>query len=768
MYFGPIQTKSRYQKTGITDNCGMHARLQLIISATLLLIAVRVPANGADHLVRWIGQRPDDAPSRLPEGELLYPLPAGNYWGPAINCGARVTTHARAQVQEISFETDVELHEITLRVTGDGTVKVTRLLPEPTAGGLGYGTKASRQEPDEVVPLDSNDERWVRIRLKPETGKKWRLSFPEDLKCKRTLLWGKHGSQPLEQIFALPRKFSVAYETIPGGKKTTVTDHIYWSWQRPLIANTKMKSDGAVWAQHDKWARICSAPVLPAYDTLNKTVKVVMARNEHEGALLSLSSLRDEVGPPNHKSETYKQYVPGFQEFIVTTSDIRGPTPGKVKLTLRIVATMHSQLWGTVTGPLFASDNKLGTYQMLQYFTNGRMIADYPRIALQPCASQMFWLEVKTDGAAPGTYTATLNARPGPSLPIEIEVLPVMLPSPRTWVFSWCFGAVGTAWPFASADVLERTVSDKIARGISCFRGVPGAHNEPGEARRQKKDVYFLYHYLIPGYFVGSGYGGLANAFEDLLPNQELEIREHLTDVIDQFRQANVDYDDWSGELWYAPGDSGAPLIQKSAAWVKAIDPQVRVFVNPAFPEYLRNFQTMSAASDIFVPFWGNWFEGSQWRAEIKPGRINAFYAMQGSNRSELHEEVVGHRRILPWHAFKLGLQGWGFYSYYSPRGDPYTDDEPLDEEPDYAIVYPGPRGPVPSRQAEAIRDGWEDYRLLTLLAESKSPEAKQAIEEATAQIPMDREPLTAHVDFEAIRLKLLRVAAELSAERER
>ena len=720
-------------------------------------------------MVRWAGQA-DDAPLRAPVGELLYPLPKGEYWGPATYCGAQVSTHGRGRVQSISFNTEVELNEITLRVTDRGgrvttdMPEVTRLLPQPTSGGIGYGTEAIRLEPDdEVVPTRVGGERWIRILLKPVSGKKWRVSLHEGLKCEDILLWGTHASQRLEPIYAVPRKFLIASETIPGAKKSTVTDQIYWAWQRPLIANRLMKSDGAVWSQHDKWSRMCSSPVLPAHHSLNKTVKFVMARNEHEGALLTLTSLQDALIPPEHESDIYRQYVPGYQEYLVTVSDIRGPSPEKVKLTPRIAATMHSEVWGTVVGPLFSSDNRLGTYQMLQYFTNGRMIADYPRIALQPCASQIFWLEVQTEDAEPGTYTATLEARPGPSLPIEIEVLPVTLPNPRTWVFAWSYGAIGSSWPYASADVLERTVSDKLSRGISCFRGIPNENNESGEARRQKEDVFFLHNYIIPSFFVGTGYGGSHEAFKNPPRAATEDLEAHVTDVINKFRAANVDYDSWSGELWYAPGDLGAPLIQMASDWVKAIDPQVNIFVNPAFPEFVSNFRMMSHASDIFVPFWGNWFEGPEWKAEIKPGRINAFYAMQGSSHSELHEELVGHRRILPWHAFMLGLQGWGFYSYFSRQGDPYVDQEPVDGETDYAMVFPGPHGPVPSRQAEAIRDGWEDYRLLTLLAESKSPEAKEAIEAATAQIPMDREPPTANIDFEEIRLRLLRVAAELA-----
>jgi len=37
---------------------------------------------------------------------------------------------------------------------------------------------------------------------------------------------------------------------------------------------------------------------------------------------------------------------------------------------------------------------------------------------------------------------------------------------------------------------------------------------------------------------------------------------------------------------------------------------------------------------------------------------------------------------------------------------------------PDYTMVYPGPRGPIPTRQSESLREGWEDYCLLSLLKE--------------------------------------------------
>jgi hypothetical protein len=80
----------------------------------------------------------------------------------------------------------------------------------------------------------------------------------------------------------------------------------------------------------------------------------------------------------------------------------------------------------------------------------------------------------------------------------------------------------------------------------------------------------------------------------------------------------------------------------------------------------------------------------------------------------------VTYYRKMAWEAFKRGWNGWGFYSYHAPRGNPWIDTDAnwytKEDRPDYQMVYPGPNGPVPTRQSEAVREGWEDYQLLTLM----------------------------------------------------
>ena len=86
----------------------------------------------------------------------------------------------------------------------------------------------------------------------------------------------------------------------------------------------------------------------------------------------------------------------------------------------------------------------------------------------------------------------------------------------------------------------------------------------------------------------------------------------------------------------------------------------------------------------------------------------------------------------MAWDAFDRGWNGWGFYSYFAPRGNPWDDRDAEwasgEDMPDYQMVYPGPTGPVPTRQSEAVREGWEDYCLLTLLQTQGRAEALKSI----------------------------------------
>jgi len=136
------------------------------------------------------------------------------------------------------------------------------------------------------------------------------------------------------------------------------------------------------------------------------------------------------------------------------------------------------------------------------------------------------------------------------------------------------------------------------------------------------------------------------------------------------------------------------------------------------------------------------------------PRLVNAFYYVATHHAKSENAPQVQLYRKMAWDAFKRGWNGWGFYSYFAPRGNPWNDFDKdwytTEDRPDYEMVYPGPRGPIPSRPSEAVREGWEDYRLLTLLQQRGLNKELAAILRACA----------AGQPLEQLRLRALEAAA--------
>lgn len=85
----------------------------------------------------------------------------------------------------------------------------------------------------------------------------------------------------------------------------------------------------------------------------------------------------------------------------------------------------------------------------------------------------------------------------------------------------------------------------------------------------------------------------------------------------------------------------------------------------------------------------------------------------------------------MAWQAFDKGFNGWAYYCYYAPRGNPWDISTWSSLEYSYQMIFPGPHSPVTTPLYEEMRDGWEDYRLLHALREKGKDEFLSGILEA-------------------------------------
>ncbi len=279
-------------------------------------------------------------------------------------------------------------------------------------------------------------------------------------------------------------------------------------------------------------------------------------------------------------------------------------------------------------------------------------------------------------------------------------------------------------FPFVFSDRVQREVDYKQSLGINVWDGLPTPGSDADVARKRGQAIFQFF--IVPPEYVNNGYNNRIKP-QDLTAKDEAAITEYVRAMVKQTQALGLTYDDWQGELWDEPGPNNAPGLGAVARIVKKADPKVRIFVNPSF------WAGQGAAADeIVYPALAAWyrevvdvsvpFEGllldhpKSYPLFDAPRAVRALYTVTTHvTKGEQAQHMERHRR-LAWEAARRGWNGWGFFAYYRPEANPWNDFDA--SYPDYAMVYPGTRGPIPTRQSESVREGWEDYRLLALLQE--------------------------------------------------
>jgi hypothetical protein len=314
-------------------------------------------------------------------------------------------------------------------------------------------------------------------------------------------------------------------------------------------------------------------------------------------------------------------------------------------------------------------------------------------------------------------------------------------------------------FPFEYDDRLDREVAYKQSLGITVWNGLPNPGTEAALARQHGPTIHHTMG--LPTDYVNRGYNNQIKP-EELTDEDRAAIAAHVRALVQEAEALGLSYDDWYAELWDEPGEANSPLYGSLCRIIRDADPQVRIYCNPCFwvgNGVLDDAQVSAALSpwyrecvDVSVPLFLLLDDRPQcFELFDAPRAVRAFYSVSTqSAKGEASAQVEGYRRQA-WDAFRRGWNGWGFYSYYAPRENPWTDfDQSWSEDmPDYQMVYPGPRAPIPTRQSEAVREGWEDYCLLSLLRSQGNSQALRAILQGYA----DGRPLT------ELRLEALRAA---------
>jgi hypothetical protein len=196
------------------------------------------------------------------------------------------------------------------------------------------------------------------------------------------------------------------------------------------------------------------------------------------------------------------------------------------------------------------------------------------------------------------------------------------------------------------------------------------------------------------------------------------------------------------------------------AGYVREFAPEFRIM---EALDVRDDFEFFEKNCDVWVPQLGRFDKSLDRMLErLSAGEEVWFYTClfpNGSYPNRFVDYPLIKTRVLHWINFKWGFTGylhWGFNQWRG--GDPFENLEPPHGSSvlppgDAWIVYPGDRRLLDSMRHEAMRDGVEDYELLTLLAKKDRAKASE-IAEGTVRTFTDyvRDERT----FRAQRLKLL------------
>jgi hypothetical protein len=561
---------------------------------------------------------------------------------------------------------------------------------------------------------DSPDTRLHRLKLpdKPK-GRRLRLTITSagDTSLDEIWAWGDAEVTPQNPeairpvISALPggtyRTFSV-----PGIERTAINDGKFKKWVDSLGDLAKLP---AVWSKVPTWDFITSGPIVPTPADINPEVSLVAARNETECAALALSS--------TSAGDTFKTEVT-LGQFKRSNGS---PAPN-IKAKLAVMGAVPSAVYEVQLSPLFEQGNILGASLMKRYVTNADMISDFPKLTLPPTTSAILWVSVTTDGAEPGVYESTLTCTGCADVKVKLEVVDVTLPHTPSW-----FNTYSTStrmFPFQPDDRGQREADYKASLGISVYEGWPGPGTRPAVMNPPQ---YHLYG--VPGKYM--------RATKDLTDDDKAAISQHVRGLIQKAKELGLSYDQWYVEFFDEPNDDGLKTIEAYAKIVKGIDPKVRIYCNPvAMPQG----DWYNKLIDISDPYSHVGLGGPEMKTLFSsPRSVNAFYKLLANCSKFEGSGQLARFRGLPWEAMSRGWNGWAFYSYYAPTGDPWDDFDGGSSpgaEPDWSVIYPGPTGAIASRASEALREGYEDWCLINLLKST----GKQAVADAIVAkfIPVD------------------------------
>lgn len=488
-------------------------------------------------------------------------------------------------------------------------------------------------------------------------------------------------------------------------------------------------------------------------------ISIFMARNETETRYFAIVNA-------GSKAVNVTLAPPTFGAGVSAELRIGGVvrmTPPKVKLTEKqIIDLLITDVSKLETDreqrldiqPFFATDAMPDANFARKYLANPQQVTGFPRtVPLAPGEGSVVMLRMTTDEASSGTRRGVFRAGAA-QLPVVLDVRNVMLPNLPIWVHA--YSPFTQQFPFESNTRIENDAKRLAELGVSSCYGLPYPRTKQARLKMLAPHTICVRKGWVPSRLFSDAYHGKWAHFD---ATNRAAIAQGAHATVAEARTLGLKPEDYCVFLPDEPGRHNAALVGEMARILKAAEPTLQIYMNPCFWE--RGFPPQTAILDCLKPYYNEVIDIScPIRNLVREDNVltkELWTAKRRVNAQYIHPATRAGRSIA-WSAFRNGLNGFGYYCYYSPRGNPWDIRTWTNLDYRYQMVFPLENDVAITALYELMREAWEDYRLLEAVRRAGKNELLAELLGVydKAQDYTDIENVPNRADFPALRDKAL------------
>jgi len=351
-------------------------------------------------------------------------------------------------------------------------------------------------------------------------------------------------------------------------------------------------------------------------------------------------------------------------------------------------------------------------------------------ISIPSLTTREVWLDIQIGDIEPGQHvlTAAFQALNGAGV-MEAPANPHGVPAPETRVQLTLEVLPFTMAPSGAVRLCTWSpnqgaeLQDLLDHGNNVFTVPHGTPQHDAASQFTQADFSRL-DPILAGFkgrdvvVLFSGFPALNGEFGSVLYRQNLAA--YLRQLVLYMQRQGFDLEHFALYPIDEPGGHGWHYVNQLVAFgkmVREINPEIMIYMDGGGE--LPMFQAMAPVLDIWVPGIDMLAEDSPVMKVVRASgkQLWSYNCSYGYSRpvgaNIKNTNLLAEFRNAALYAFRHQATGIGYWCYNSGAEDPC-----MRNEFEYRLVYPGRSKPVTSRRWEAVREGLEDFRILTALRE--------------------------------------------------